>query len=245
MIARLIRKIAAAPPRENVIKPRGADLFDDLEHCFPGYSPRVLLDVGANIGQSAIALARRFPSADIYSLEPFPAVFAELQSKVDAYPRIYCHNLACGASSGFAFFRRDTDPTMGRLEVRPEHDVAAQPADGTLVKVTTVDAFCSANGLERIGLLKIDTEGGDLDVLRGAECMLSAARIDFVEVEAGMNRDNRYHVPMFELLGFLEDKGYRLFGIYEQIPEWPSGRPFLRRANIVFLSPELSRQTAA
>jgi FkbM family methyltransferase len=190
-------------------------------------------------------LARRFPSADIYSLEPFPAVFAELQSKVDAYPRIYCHNLACGASSGFAFFRRDTDPTMGRLEVRPEHDVAAQPADGTLVKVTTVDAFCSANGLERIGLLKIDTEGGDLDVLRGAECMLSAARIDFVEVEAGMNRDNRYHVPMFELLGFLEDKGYRLFGIYEQIPEWPSGRPFLRRANIVFLSPELSRQTAA
>ena len=245
MLKRILRKIKASPPPTQAIVPRGADFFADLERSFPGHAPGVVLDVGANIGQSASALAQRFPSADIYSLEPFPAVFAELQANVATYSNIHCCNLACGASPGFAFFRSDADPTMGRLEVRPEQDAAALPADGTQVEVTTVDAFCGANGLERIGLLKIDTEGGDLDVLRGAEDMLSAGRIDFVEVEAGMNRDNRYHVPMFEMLGFLEDKGYRLFGIYEQIPEWPTGQPFLRRANLVFLSPELSRKTEA
>jgi FkbM family methyltransferase len=245
MLKRILRKIKAPPPPARPIVPRGADLFADIARCFPAYAPGVVLDIGANIGQSALALAQRFPSADIYSLEPFPAVFAELQAKVAEYPRIHCRNLACGAAPGSAFFRRDADPTMGRLEVCPEQDVAAPPVDGTQVEVTTVDAFCGANGLERIGLLKIDTEGGDMDVLRGADGMLSAARIDFVEVEAGMNRDNRYHVPMFEMLGFLEDRDYRLFGIYEQIPEWPTGQPFLRRANLVFLSPELSRQTVA
>jgi FkbM family methyltransferase len=237
MLKKILRKLRPTASPAQTIVPRGADLFADIERCFPGYAPGIVLDIGANIGQTAVTLAQRFPSADIYSLEPFPAVFAGLKAKTAAYPRIRCCNLACGASPGVAVFRRDTDPTMGRLDFSARQDAEPAQSDGTQVKVTTVDAFCGDNRLERIGFLKIDTEGGDLDVLRGAEGMLAAASIDFVEVEAGMNRDNHYHVPMFELVGFMESKGYRLFGLYEQIPEWPTGQPFLRRANLVFLCP--------
>jgi FkbM family methyltransferase len=245
MLKKILRKLKSAPLPVQHIVPRGADLFADIERCFRGYAPGIVLDVGANIGQTAVTLAQRFPSADIYSLEPFPAVFAGLKAKTAAYPRIRCCNLACGASPGVAVFRGDADPTMGRLDFSPRQDAEPAQCDGTQVKVTTVDAFCGDNRLERIGFLKIDTEGGDLDVLRGAEGMIAAASIDFVEVEAGMNRDNHYHVPMFELVGFMESKGYRLFGLYEQIPEWPTGRPFLRRANLVFLSPHLAGKTGA
>jgi FkbM family methyltransferase len=245
MLKKILRKLRPTAPPAQTIVPRGADLFADIERCFPGYAPGIVLDVGANIGQTTVTMAQRFPSADIYSLEPFPAGFAELKAKTAAYRRIRCCNLACGASPGVAVFRGDVDPTMGRLDFSARQDAEMAQSDGTQVKVTTVDVFCGDNRLKRISFLKIDTEGGDLDVLRGAEGMLAAASIDFVEVEAGMNRDNHYHVPMFELVGFMENKGYRLFGLYEQIPEWPTGRPFLRRANLVFLSPRLAGKPAA
>jgi len=82
----------------------------------------------------------------------------------------------------------------------------------------------------------VDTEGGDLDVLLGAKKMLQSHLIDLVEVEAGMNPKNHKHVRFEILKGFLEEKGYFTFGIYEQMHEWPSKEPHLRRINAVFIS---------
>lgn len=66
--------------------------------------------------------------------------------------------------------------------------------------------------------------------------MLNEQRIDFVEVEAGMNAGNKRHVPFETLKEYLESKNYLLFGIYEQVHEWPTNEPHLRRTNAVYLS---------
>jgi hypothetical protein len=59
-------------------------------------------------------------------------------------------------------------------------------------KVTTVDAFASRRGLRRVDLLKIDVEGHELNVLRGASKMLSAHQIGVVQFEfGGCNLDTR------------------------------------------------------
>ena len=63
--------------------------------------------------------------------------------------------------------------------------------------------------------------------------------IDFIEVEAGMNPWNERQVPFEILKAHLESKNYFLFGIYEQVHEWPTKAPHLRRANAVFLSERL------
>jgi hypothetical protein len=70
----------------------------------------------------------------------------------------------------------------------------------------------------------------------GAPEFLDKKRIDIIEVEAGMNCKNTWHVPLEKLKSFLEAKGYFIFTIYEQVNEWPSGEPQLRRANSVYLS---------
>ncbi len=70
--------------------------------------------------------------------------------------------------------------------------------------------------------MKIDTEGYDLEVLRGAESLLTHQRVDLVQVEAGMNRDNHRHVTFILLTEYLERFNYRLFGIYNQSGEWPA-----------------------
>jgi hypothetical protein len=66
--------------------------------------------------------------------------------------------------------------------------------------------------------------------------MLSRQQIDAVEVEAGMNSKNRRHVPFDVFSKFFEERNYFLFGIYEQVNEWPTKEPHLRRSNPVFIS---------
>jgi hypothetical protein len=66
--------------------------------------------------------------------------------------------------------------------------------------------------------------------------MLAARQIDFVEVEAGMNSGNKRHVPFDDLRTHLENLDYYLFGFYEQMHEWVTREPHLRRTNPVFIS---------
>ena len=110
-------------------------------------------------------------------------------------------------------------------------------SDGVAVIVRTLASICAEYAIDRIDYLKIDTEGSDLAVLRGAEPLLAQDRVALVEAEVGMSPDNTHHVPIAEVVGFLEPRGYRLFGIYEQRLEWPTQQPYLRRTNIVLASP--------
>ncbi|MCE3266580.1 MAG: methyltransferase FkbM family [Solirubrobacterales bacterium] len=66
--------------------------------------------------------------------------------------------------------------------------------------------------------------------------MLSRERVGLVQVEAGLNPENDLHVPLEALRAELEKHGYRLFGFYEQVGEWPTQGPQLRRTNAVFLA---------
>jgi len=104
------------------------------------------------------------------------------------------------------------------------------------VDIVTLDEFCFAREIEKVNYLKIDTEGEDLEVLRGGENMLKEQRIDFVEVEAGMHAGNKRHVSFEALKDYLESRSYLLFGIYGQVHEWPTKEPHLRRTNPVFVS---------
>ena len=106
----------------------------------------------------------------------------------------------------------------------------------------TLDDFCQDQKINHISYLKVDTEGADLDVLQGARGALERNEIDFVEVEAGMNPHNKYHVPLEKLKSFLEGHDYYIFGIYEQVREWIEKKPNLRRTNAVFISNKMISQ---
>jgi hypothetical protein len=115
-------------------------------------------------------------------------------------------------------------------------------AGGGPVQIETFDHWADDAGVESVDYLKVDTEGYDLEVLRGAERRLATSSVGLVEVEAGMNPDNRLHVPEASFRELLEPRGYRLFGVYEQTLEWPTRDAFLRRANLVFIAPRLIKE---
>jgi FkbM family methyltransferase len=205
-----------------------------IRNSFPGFNPAVIFDVGANVGQSAVAFAEAFPEAAIYTFEPVASVYRTLEANVADRPLVRAFNVALGRRSGSAY--------VSKRRVSPSNRVVESPSllkrgKVEIVAMTAGDAFCVEHGVEHVDFLKIDTEGHDLDVLVGFQRMLADERVDVLETEVGMNPENRRHVPFEAVKAHLEPLGYRLFHIHDLAMDMPfSGRVVLRRANAMFVS---------
>lgn len=216
------------------ITERGIDMFADLDTYLPHTRIATVFDVGANVGQSARRYAEEFPAAIIHSFEPVAGTFAQLASSVPG--RVRCHQIALGATADVgSMVKQGKTEMFYLLGDRPAPPSAALEQ----VSIDTLDNFCERHDIQRIDLLKIDTEGSDMAVLQGAERLLREQRVGIIQVEASMNSGNRHHVSFGAFMTHLEANGYRLFGIYEQWPEWPTGEPHMRRSNPVFISEQV------
>jgi FkbM family methyltransferase len=199
----------------------GRDPLHDIKHIL-GSGVRTVFDVGANDGQTVRRFARTFPHADLYSFEPDPATFQRLVAAAGGLPKTQLFNLALGREAGEAsLFRFAFDETNSLL--RKAAGAESYVADagflretGTIpVKVSTIDAVCEASGISRIDLLKIDTQGYEVEVLRGAERMLRSAVVPLVYAEVCFVAcyENQ---PLFQdVYAFLYERGFRLVGLYE------------------------------
>ncbi|MFU8781179.1 MAG: FkbM family methyltransferase [Kiritimatiellia bacterium] len=216
------------------LRAHGRDDIHDLRRV--GGEFNMIFDVGANIGQSVRKFKRAFPGAVIHSFEPVSTVYATLQSEVGMLDKLHLHRLALGAVSGRAQIRVRANNTMHTM-VKVNDAVYEET-----VEVQTVDLFCSTSGISGIDLLKIDVEGFDLEVLRGAVSMLQAGAIRFVLVECGYDPDDTRHSYFESVRAFLYPFGYRLFGVYEQQLEY-GGELRLRFANVCFcMQPDIEQQ---
>lgn len=186
-------------------------------------SVRCIFDVGANIGQSALSFARDFPGATIYAFEPFTSIFARLQANVAAEARIVpCRAaLSSAAKRVQVAFDGDSTSQTNRIDAFV-NDARAGRAQTEAIDVETLDEFCTARSIEYIDILKTDTEGYDVEVLRGAERMLKLGRIQVVVTEAGF-MDDQHHSPFSGAYEFLRPHGFQIAGIYE-ITYLPDGR---------------------
>ncbi|WP_237213217.1 FkbM family methyltransferase [Falsiroseomonas oryziterrae] len=206
--------------------------------AFPRLPFDCVFDVGANCGQSSRAFLGLFPAARIHAFEPASETFAELARALESEPRVACHHLALGSEAG------DVRVTCFGTSVSNTIVPATAAVPTEAVRRETGDGFCATQGIGRIGYLKIDTEGHDLEVLRGFETMLREQRIDLLEVEAGMHHHNEKHVPIGVFMEYLAPLGYFLFQVAEQAFE-RHGRAHLRRANLVFVSDHAVRGNLA
>jgi FkbM family methyltransferase len=145
--------------------------------------PVTLFDVGANDGiylHSALKVFGRKLKA--YSFEPQSASFERLRERFESDPRVELRKAAVGREPGAAnlFFGSDYETTASLHR----NTILGQACSET-VQLTTVDQVCAESGIERIDLLKIDTEGHEIDVLLGASAMIEANRISSIQVEFG------------------------------------------------------------
>jgi FkbM family methyltransferase len=216
------------------LSPSGALLSNDIRRRLPRQQMKVIFDVGANVGQSAMTFLVNYPRAQVFSFEPAPKTFAVLQESVKRFSNVKAYGVGMGHKREMVRFNctKAASESYGIAVDQSDED---QP----LVPITTLDEFCAEHCVPRIDYLKVDTEGNDLNVLIGAQKMLMDAEIGIVIVECSMNPDNKLHVPFSDFYHFMSPLGYRVFGVYEQVEEFIERKPNLRRANVAFISPSV------
>jgi hypothetical protein len=97
----------------------------------------------------------------------------------------------------------------------PAEESWGQTTAETPVDIITLDDYCASHGVESVDLLKIDTQGFDFEVLKGADRLLTQGAIRLVLLE--LIFANLYEgVPPFdEIYRFLLERGFHLVGTYD------------------------------
>jgi FkbM family methyltransferase len=161
-------------------------------------SAKVIFDVGANFGDWSLAAAETWPAATIHAFEPAEAVFERL-SEATAGRNVRCVQAALSDEAGVATLHAVAGhPGLSSLYNRDldAHDLVMTAAEQ--VSLLTLDSYCASNDIDRIDFLKIDVEGHDLSVLRGAQQMLTAGKINEIQFEfGGANVDSRTYLRDF------------------------------------------------
>lgn len=166
--------------------------------CGPG---SVVFDVGANVGDHALPLARHvMPSGVVFAFEPVRVLFQTLCANIalNSLVNVECVNAAVGEASGHVLIPEvdfSRAGNYGAFEL-------ASFSQGRPVRKVTLDEF--ADGLSRVDLVKIDVEGMESAVLAGARRLLATFR-PLLYVENDRVESSRH---LIETLWRLE---YRLY----------------------------------
>lgn len=180
-----------------------------------GVRPQTVVDVGANLGQFALAAAHMLRPQRVISFEPIPEVCAKLQSV--RMPRAIKFEAVCtalGEVSGHAEFRVMSQTAsssllpLGRIhqdlypEIREERIIP--------VAVQTLDHFLSTHPLAGPSLLKLDVQGSELDVLRGCNRLKDHFR--WILLETSTTPFYRGGAAFEQIQAHLSAQGYRWLG---------------------------------
>lgn len=167
----------------------GEDYF--IEDFLPKFlnkrNNHVFFDVGANVGEYSLTLSKNFTKANIYSFEPNINTFNVLKKNVGSTSSITPTNI------GMSDYKKDTkiytyttDSISGHASMYKEVFSSMHKRSNLQsvdIKLETIDDFCLENKIEIIDFLKIDTEGHELDVLKGAKNMLNQGNIKIIQFE--------------------------------------------------------------
>ena len=200
--------------------------------------PRLVVDIGANVGQTLESFLSWWPGARCSSLEPLPDAFAELQGVVSKYSgRAEAINCGVGSKPGKltlnASNTQSTTSSFHKLNKSAEtaqahHGLRSTPSFLELgaednyeveVSVEKLDDILSSSKNKSatwfnesgVDILKIDTQGWELEVLRGATEVLKRTKVVLTEWQF----DDIYGKPppIHELDKILSDAGFRLWDI--------------------------------
>ncbi len=191
----------------------GKDPLLDMLRRIQSSTP-VVFDVGANIGQSIVRFKKVLPKSKIYSFEPSERPFAQLSVEASRYSDVKAFQLALGSSNGeLTLYENSSSDMNSFLEMgcNGSGSVVGQ----SVVSVLTIDAFCSEHQINYIDILKIDAQGFDFEVIKGAKQMILDGKIRQIYFEIIFS-DMYKNVPRFsEIYDFLLDHGFVLVSLYD------------------------------
>lgn len=169
---------------------------------------KVMLDVGAHIGNALEPFARN--DWKVYAFEPDPSNRSKLMELVARFPNVRVHPIALSDTEkeAMAFYASEVSSGISSLlNFHESHVTTAQ------VRVSTLKKICEENAITKVSLLKTDTEGYDLPVLRGNDWSSVHPRAIVCEFDDFKTRNLGY--TLRDQADLLLQNGYKLV-----VSEW-------------------------
>ena len=170
-------------------------------------SAKVIVDVGANVGFFSMMLRALYPKAKIYAIEPVPKIYNCLKDNL-TFPLDKTFNTAISDKEE-ALKMQFNDRESAFSYVIPSNDLAGRPQESLVdVKAVTLDKFCKDNKIGFSDILKIDTEGFEASVLRGAKRILSKTK--YLHIEISLEYNTNYTFSEINSLLYSKDYNFQL-----------------------------------
>jgi FkbM family methyltransferase len=195
-----------------------------LEHGYRRFLDRdsVVLDVGGHEGRHTEIFVNTIGCAAVRVFEPLPALHRKLQSRFAGVAAVDVLPYALGAECGSREFVHNTSvPSESGLKERIYNDPEGARTERIRVEVRTLDSL-DLNA-DRVDFIKIDTEGGECDIIKGARRSIDEFR-PVLSVEYGHAGYSAYGYSWRSLYDLTEEMDYCLFDLLgnriESIDEW-------------------------
>lgn len=180
----------------------------------------VIFDVGAHHGETASVFSNLFPSADLYCFEPFEESFVELRKNSSNYPTATLEQIGLSDSSGMHEFHSNANSATNSL-LQLEDRAANIWANNSLVAIKkvdcnflTLDKYIEDKNIKQIDLLKMDVQGAELRVLKGAKEAFKTNRIRNVYMEIIIGDTYSRQEKFSDYLNVLDSLGFRVHGLF-------------------------------
>lgn len=206
-----LRQVGVEVHRVN--KGVGQDAFADMRRFTTAERP-LIFDVGANVGQSVGLFRKYFERPVIHSFEPGAVAFQELERNTAGIPDLRRNNLGLASQAGSRTFIENDRTDMSSL-LEPGSDCWGEIKRTYTVDVSTIDDYCAETGIDWIDVLKVDTQGSELDVIKGAEGMMRKGNIHLIYLEIIFSEMYKGLPRLDEVYGFLADRGFALVSFYD------------------------------
>jgi len=189
---------------------------------FEFIKPDFVFDVGANVGGSGIEYISSGFTNPIYSFEPVSHLFDKLKNASKDHENWTAFNIGIGdkketlkinVSGGHGGASSFLKMTSGFLSIAPDQAIIKEES----VDVLTLDEFYSSNNIDAKRIfLKIDVQGFEMNVLKGAE-MLLKSNIIGLKIETSIVKQYVDEVDIFDVLPFLLERD---FAVHSIVPGW-------------------------
>lgn len=174
----------------------------------------VVFDVGANLGYYSLIAAKRVARhGQVHSFEPCERMFEELEYNISInhFPNIYPNKLALGDKSGWAKLTKCERGMEVYSSLLPENGSSHASIDYEKVQISTMDDYVSRMRVDSVDVIKIDVEGAEYSVLKGAKKLLQGQTPPMLFFEVVQAFQAKFNYTSNDILSYLGTFGYKSY----------------------------------